>query len=86
MRAEVVADRTVDETRRYLAANVAVGEHLADQLLVPMVLTKGGVFTTLPLSRHSQTNIDTIGRFIPARIDVGVESDRSCRVTVQRME
>lgn len=86
VRAEVVADRAVTETRRYLAANVAVGEHLADQLLVPMMLTKGGKFSTLPLTGHSRTNIDTIGKFMPAEILVSAEDKRSCTVTVQRME
>ena len=82
VRAEVVADRVVSETRRYLAANVPVGEHLADQLLVPMALMKGGRFKTLPLSRHSQTNIDTIAKFMPAKIHVSPESNRSCTVEV----
>jgi RNA 3'-terminal phosphate cyclase (ATP) len=83
VRAEVVADRAVTETRRYLAANVAVGEHLADQLLVPMALMTGGAFSTLPLSRHSQTNIDTIRKFLPARISVCAESNRSCTLEVK---
>lgn len=80
VRAEVVADRVVTETRRYLAAGVAVGEHLADQLLVPMALTKGGTFTTLPLSRHSRTNVDTIAKFLPTRLQVSSENNRSCTV------
>jgi len=82
VRAEIVADRAVTETRRYLAANIAVGEHLADQLLVPMALVKGGAFTTLPLSRHSQTNIDTISKFLSATIRVCAENNRSCTVEV----
>ena len=82
VRAEIVADRVVTETRRYLAANVAVGEHLADQLLVPMALMKGGTFTTLPLSRHSQTNIETIRKFLSAKIGVSVENNRRCTVVV----
>jgi RNA 3'-terminal phosphate cyclase (ATP) len=86
VRAEVVADRVVNETRRYLGANVAVGEHLADQLLVPMALAKGGVFMTVPLSRHSQTNIDTIGKFLPVKIAAHQDTNRSCVVTVERME
>jgi RNA 3'-terminal phosphate cyclase (ATP) len=82
VRAEIVADRVVTEARRYLAANVAAGAHLADQLLVPMALMKGGVFTSLPLSRHSQTNIDTIAKFISAKIRVCTENNRSCMVEV----
>ena len=82
VRAEIVADRVVTETRRYLAANVAAGAHLADQLLVPMALMRGGVFTTLPLSRHAQTNIDTIGKFLPVKIRVYTENNRSCVIEV----
>lgn len=82
VRAEVVADRVVNETRRYLAANVAVGEHLADQLLVPMALMKGGAFTTLPLSRHAQTNIDTISKFLSEKIHVCATDNRSRTVEV----
>lgn len=86
VRAEVVADRVVNQVRRYLTANVALGEHLADQLLLPLALMKGGTFTTLPLSRHAQTNIDTIGKFLPVAIDVHANSTRSCTVTVKRTE
>jgi RNA 3'-terminal phosphate cyclase (ATP) len=82
VRAEAVADRAVTEARRYLAAGTAVGEHLADQLLVPMALIKGGAFTTLPLSRHSQTNIDTIGKFMPVKFHLAAEKNRSCTVEV----
>jgi len=82
VRAEVVAERAVDEAKRYLNADVAVGEHLADQLLLPMALMKGGVFTTLPLSTHSLTNIDTIGKFLPVKIQVHENGSRRCTVEV----
>jgi RNA 3'-terminal phosphate cyclase (ATP) len=48
--AERVADLAVREMRHYLAAGVPVGEHLADQLLLPMALAGSGSFRTLPLS------------------------------------
>ncbi len=40
--------------RRYLDAGVPVGEHLADQLLLPMALGTGGSFRTLEPSLHCQ--------------------------------
>jgi len=48
---------------------VAVGVHLADQLLLPMALAGGGSFTTLEPSRHTLTNIEVIRLFmeIPIR-------------------
>jgi RNA 3'-terminal phosphate cyclase (ATP) len=66
--AEAVAEKAVKETRRYLASEVAVGEYLADQLLIPMALSGGGSFTTCPLSRHSLTNIEIIHKFLDVRI------------------
>jgi len=82
VRAETVAEQAVAEAQRYLAAGVAVGEHLADQLLVPLALVEGGAFTTLPLSRHAQTNIDTIEKFLPVKFQVAPENHRRCSVEV----
>ena len=82
VRAETVAELAINEARRYLASEVAVGEHLADQLLLPMALMKGGVFSTLPLSPHSLTNIDTIGKFLPMKIQVHENGSRRCTVEV----
>jgi RNA 3'-terminal phosphate cyclase (ATP) len=65
--AERVAERALAEIERYLAADVPVGEHLADQLLVPMALAGGGSFRTLPLSSHATTNAELIERFLPVR-------------------
>jgi RNA 3'-terminal phosphate cyclase len=40
--AESVAKRAVDAARSYLVSEAAVGQHLADQLLLPMALVGGG--------------------------------------------
>lgn len=63
--AEKVAGDLAEEVRRYLDADVAVDQYLADQLLVPLALSAGGSFTTLPLSSHTRTNLSIIQRFIP---------------------
>ena len=80
--AEAVAEKAANEALRYLASGAPVGEHLADQLLLPMVLAKGGAFVTLPLSLHATTNLDVIEAFtgrrprvVPAGETVRVESD-----------
>ena len=49
-----------------------------------MALMKGGVFTTLPLSTHSLTNIDTIGKFLPVKIQVRDDGSQRCTVEVGR--
>lgn len=70
VRAEVVAERAVAEMRAYLATDAPVGEHLADQLLVPLALARGGAFLTPPLSLHSTTNMDVIRRFLDVEFTV----------------
>lgn len=40
--AEVVAAQLVKEVKRYLASTAAVGEYLADQLVLPMALAGAG--------------------------------------------
>jgi RNA 3'-terminal phosphate cyclase (ATP) len=66
--AEAVAEQAVQQARKYLAAKVPVGECLADQLLVPLVLAGGGSFMTQSPTRHTKTNIEVITRFVPVQI------------------
>lgn len=82
IRSEDVAKGAIGDARRYLAANVAVGEHLADQLLLPFALARGGAFETISLSRHSTTNIDVIGMFLDVRIETEKIEKQRWRVTV----
>jgi len=78
--AEAVADQAVIAARRYLASDVAVGEHLADQLLLPMSLARGGSFTTVPPSRHTTTNIEIIRKFLDVEIGAEQMTNRSWRI------
>jgi len=81
--AEAVADQAVGAARRYLASDVAVGEHLADQLLLPMALGGGGSFTTAPPSRHTTTNIEIIRKFLDTKIESEQMTNRSWRIEVK---
>ena len=67
VRAEQVAQRTVTQAQAYARSDAAVGEHLADQLLLPMALCGAGSFTTLAPSSHARTNMDVIRMFLPVR-------------------
>ena len=67
VRAEAVAEKVCREVRRYLAAGVPVGEHLADQLLVLMA-TAGGRFRTVAPSSHTATNIEVVKAFLPVEV------------------
>jgi RNA 3'-terminal phosphate cyclase (ATP) len=70
VKAEDVGARTAEEARHWLAADVPVGSHLADQLLIPLALAGGGSFRTVPLTDHSRTNIRLIEQFLPVRFDI----------------
>ena len=66
--AEDVADDALDELEDFIEANVPVGAHLADQLLLPMAVAGGGKFRTDELSLHAETNIETIREFLDVPI------------------
>ena len=68
--AEAVAERTVKAVQKHLRSKAAVGFHLADQLLLPMALARGGRFTTSRVTRHAITNIAVIKEFLEIEIDV----------------
>jgi RNA 3'-terminal phosphate cyclase (ATP) len=68
-----VADKAVREMRTYLKTDVPVGEHLADQLLLPLALAGSGSYRTLPLSLHARTQVELIPEFLDGgRVRVGV--------------
>ncbi len=71
VRAEAVARQALQDTRRYIASNAAVGEYLADQLMLPLALAGNGGFTTESVSMHAKTNADVIERFLPVRVQFG---------------
>ncbi|MGE3547817.1 MAG: RNA 3'-terminal phosphate cyclase [Kofleriaceae bacterium] len=75
LRAELVAARACDEAAAFIAADVPVGEHLADQLLLPMAIAGGGQFRTRALSLHATTNIATIQQFLDIPIRVVPDRD-----------
>jgi RNA 3'-terminal phosphate cyclase (ATP) len=79
--AEKVAADAAGQAQQYLSSNAAIGEHLADQLLLPMALCGGGSFKTTHISQHAETNMDVIARFLPVKFSV-TESDGCKRITV----
>lgn len=81
--AEAVANSVIKEARTYLATDVVAGEHLADQLMIPMALAGGGAFTTLPLSQHSTTNIEVIQKFLEIQFAVTTLNNRAVQVEVK---
>lgn len=68
--AEDVAKEALEAAERFLAAPVLVGEHTADQLLLPLALGSGGSFETTELSEHTRTQRRVIEQFLERRLHV----------------
>jgi RNA 3'-terminal phosphate cyclase (ATP) len=66
---EALAQAALAELAAWEHTGAPVGEHLADQLLLPMALY-GGELRTGPLSLHARTNIEVIERFLPVHFSV----------------
>lgn len=82
VRAEQVAERTLKQAREYLNAGVPVGKHLADQLLIPMVLAGRGKIRTLSPTRHTTTNIEVVKWFADTDILLNQADDNIWEIEV----
>jgi RNA 3'-terminal phosphate cyclase (ATP) len=80
-RAEKMAKEACDEAEAWDLAQVPVGSHLADQLLLPMALGAGGRFLTTEPTSHTITNIEVIRLFLPVETRVE-KQDRGWLITV----
>lgn len=65
---EQVANKAVEALHRYQSVGAPVGRYLADQLLLPLVVTAGGKYVTGPLSEHSKTNISVMRQLADVKI------------------
>lgn len=72
--AEEVARNVLHETQEYLAHMAPVGEHLADQLMIPLALAalqgKSGRYWATTLSEHARTNATVIEEFLPVKFNM----------------
>ena len=59
-----------------------MGRHLADQLLLPLALARGGGFHTLPPSRHTHTNMAVIRQFLDVSITARPVAENKWRIDV----
>ena len=80
---EQVADALVRAVQAHQASDGALGQHLADQWMVPLalaVLQHGGAaaFTCTQLTDHATTNIGVIEQFLPVRFDVTAGDASAC--------
>jgi RNA 3'-terminal phosphate cyclase (ATP) len=72
--AEKVATTAARETREYLVSKAVAGEHLTDQLLLPLALAGAGSFTAQKINHHARTNMAVIGEFLPVRFETREET------------
>jgi RNA 3'-terminal phosphate cyclase (ATP) len=72
-RAGEVVGEAVAEAQLFMQSQAATGPHLADQLLLPMALAKGGSQVTVEPSDHTRTNIAVIGQFLDAKMNLKPE-------------
>lgn len=86
VKAERVARQALREARDYQEADVPVGVHLADQLMLPLGISawqsdaieahqsarrqRGGAYRTLPLTLHATTHAELLRQFLNVTIDV----------------
>lgn len=72
-----VANSCLKQVRSYLDSTAATGEHLADQLLIPLALAGSGSFTCTGPTKHTLTNVEVIKKFM--HFDVHLEKvDTRC--------
>ena len=70
-----VGERVAGMVNHYRHLQVPVWRFLADQLLLPMAIGAGGAFLTVSPSRHTETNIEVIGKFLEVEIPVEKKSN-----------
>ncbi len=76
-----VAAGAVDCWERYDDSGVPVGEHLADQLLLPMAIAGGGSMVTTRPTLHTVTNAEVIGKFLPIRFRMAPRENQSWQIS-----
>jgi RNA 3'-terminal phosphate cyclase (ATP) len=79
---EEVINEAVNLVRNFLNSGAAVDCFLADQVLIYMAIANGGCYTTDKISKHTQTNIEVIKKFLPV-VFVTEQQDNHTRVTCQ---
>jgi RNA 3'-terminal phosphate cyclase (ATP) len=79
--AESVAEQVATDVLRYLDANVPIGTHLADQLLILLAMAGSGTFRTQELSSHARTQLELLAELLGASFDVS-RSSRGTQVAI----
>lgn len=81
--AEAVGQEAALAARAFLGGRASVGEHLADQLVLPMALAAGGSFLTGQPSSHLRTQVETLETFVGRCVTIEPEDAQAHRVRVE---
>lgn len=79
--AEAVAARVAKAAQGFRDVTACVGEHLADQLLLPVALAGKGRYTVASASSHLRSNIEVIEKFLDVEFQV-TETDAGFLVSL----
>jgi RNA 3'-terminal phosphate cyclase (ATP) len=82
VRAEDVAKGAALEAAAYLSSVAPVGEHLADQLLLPLAIAGGGSFLATTASSHLRSNAVVVQRFTGRPVNIAL-ADGGLAVTIR---
>ncbi len=74
--AEKIARKLVNAVEKQIEKGQPVGPHLADQLIIPFALAKGGSFQTNALTPHTLTQIKLVKLFTKINIDIEKKSKK----------
>lgn len=82
------AARACQEAKEVIEAGVAVGPHLADQIVLPMAIAAargggGSVLSTVKPTGHTETNMETIRAFLAVELSARQEAGSERRWTVR---
>lgn len=86
--AEAVANKLVEQVKRYQSDTGALDEHLADQWALPLTLAvwqsgRPARYTCTSLTPHATTNFDIIQQFVPVRIEAQQVRPGLCEVIIE---
>jgi RNA 3'-terminal phosphate cyclase (ATP) len=83
LRAEQVAELAISRALTFHESDAAIEEQLADQLLLPMAIGKGGTFTTTEPTDHTQSQAELLRRFLDVDVDITSSDERTYTVDLR---
>lgn len=82
--AEAVADEAVDAFLAYHRSGMAIDPHLADQLILPLVLsTRPSAFTTSAVTQHLLTNVWVVQQFLDVSIHISGDLGSAGQIVIK---